>query len=177
MTTASFEFATAGRIMAGTGRAAELPGVLAGLGPPAAVFTVPGEPTAELARAGVAAAREHGADVIAAISGGSVIDTAKAVAMLLANGLRPGSPVLDRYAEAAGLLTGLHRQPGASAEDGVAWIRQTLTLLAVPGLAAFGLTAGQAGGIAAQALTSSSMQGNPVPLTQDELEAIVRQAL
>ena len=97
--------------MAGAGRAAELPGVLAGLGSrvlvctganpdrhagllaglpqPAAVFPVPGEPTAELARAGVAGAREHGADVIAAIGGGSVIDTAKAVAMLLANGGDP----------------------------------------------------------------------------------------
>jgi alcohol dehydrogenase class IV len=85
-----------------------------------------------------------------------------------------GRAVLDRYGEAGGLLTG---QPGASVEDGVAWIRQTLTLLAVPGLAAFGLTAGQAGDIAAQALTSSSMQGNPVPLTRDELEAIVCQAL
>ena len=119
MTAASFEFATAGRIMAGAGRAAELPGVLAGLGSrvlvctganpdrhadllaglaqPAAMFPVPGEPTADLARAGVAAAREHGADVIAAIGGGSVIDAAKAVAMLLANG---GDP-LD-YLEAVG---------------------------------------------------------------------------
>ena len=32
MTAAAFEFATAGRIVAGAGRAAELPGVLAGLG-------------------------------------------------------------------------------------------------------------------------------------------------
>jgi len=80
-TSGSFEFATAGRIMVGPGRVAELPGVLAGLGSrvlvctgadparhaglladvglPAAVFPVPGEPTVELARAGVAAAREH----------------------------------------------------------------------------------------------------------------------
>src|SRR5690348_15822911 len=114
MTVTSFEFATAGRILAGAGRAAELPDVLAGLGSrvlvctgadparhagllagltqPAVMFAVPGEPTAEAVRAGVAAAREHGADVIAAIGGGSVIDAAKAVAMLLANG---GDP-LDR---------------------------------------------------------------------------------
>jgi len=381
MTATSFEFATAGRILAGVGRAAELPDVLAGLGSrvlactgadparhagplagltqPAAVFPVPGEPTAETVRAGVAAGREHGADVIAAIGGGSVIDAAKAIAMLLANGgdpldyleavgsgrtitrpsvpcvavpttagtgaevtanavlavpehrlkaslrsplmiprvalvdpqltvscpppvtaasgldaltqclepfvsvlatpltdglareglrraaaglraayadgrdlaarsdmatcallggmalanaklgavhglagvvggtadvphgmacaallvpvieanlraLPPGSPALDRYAEAAGLLTG---RPDASVGDGLAWIRQTLTLLEVPGLAAFGLTAAQAGGIAAKALTSSSMQGNPVALSQEDLEAIVLAAL
>jgi alcohol dehydrogenase class IV len=88
--------------------------------------------------------------------------------------LPPGSPALDRYAEAAGLLTG---RPDASVGDGLAWIRQTLTLLSVPGLAAFGLTAAQAGGIAAKALRSSSMQGNPVPLGQDDLEAIVLAAL
>ena len=119
MTAKGFEFATAGRILAGAGRAAELPGVLAGLGSrvlvctganparhagllaslglPAAAFPVAGEPTVEMARAGGAAAREHGADVVAAIGGGSVIDAAKAVAMLLANG---GDP-LD-YLEAVG---------------------------------------------------------------------------
>jgi alcohol dehydrogenase class IV len=106
-----FEFATAGTIVAGAGRAAELPGItaglgsrvlvctgadparhgglLAGLGLPAVVFTVPAEPTVELARAGAAAAREHGADVVAAVGGGSVIDLAKAVAMLLGNGGDP----------------------------------------------------------------------------------------
>ena len=109
--TAAFEFATAARIVAGAGRAAELPGVLAGLGSrvlvctgadparhdgllaglarPAEVFPVAGEPTVELARDAVAAAREHGADVVAAIGGGSVIDTGKAVAMLLGNGGDP----------------------------------------------------------------------------------------
>jgi alcohol dehydrogenase class IV len=384
MTAAGFDFATAGRIVAGAGRAAELPGVLAGLGSrvlvctganparhasllaglgmPAAVFGVAGEPTAELARAGITAAREHGADVIAAIGGGSVIDLGKAVAMLLANGgdpldyievvgagrkitrhaapcvavpttagtgaevtanavlavpghhlkaslrspmmiprvalidpeltascpppvtaasgldaltqclepfvsvratpltdglareglrraaaglraahadgadlaartdmamcallggmalanaklgavhglagviggtadvphgmacaallapviganvraLRsaaPGSPALDKYAEAAQLLTG---RPGASVEDGLAWIGETVTLLGVPGLAAFGLGPEQAADVAATAMTSSSMQGNPVPLSQDELTAVVLQAL
>jgi alcohol dehydrogenase class IV len=106
-----FEFATAGRILVGQGRAAELPevlaglgsrvlvctgadparhaGLLAGLGLPAAQFSVGGEPTVDLARAGATAAREHGADVVAAIGGGSVIDTGKAVAMLLGNGGDP----------------------------------------------------------------------------------------
>ena len=86
----------------------------------------------------------------------------------------PGSPALDRYAEAARLLTG---KPGASIEDGLAWIGETLTLLGVPGLAAFGLGPGQADDIAAKAMTSSSMQGNPVPLSHGELKAVVLQAL
>ena len=107
----NFEFATAGRIMAGAGRVAELPGVLAGLGSrvlvctganparhagllaslgwPAAVLEVAAEPTVELVRAGVAAAREYGADVVVAVGGGSVIDAGKAVAMLLGNGGDP----------------------------------------------------------------------------------------
>jgi alcohol dehydrogenase class IV len=384
VTAPTFEFATAGKIVAGAGRAAELPGIvaglgsrallctgadparhrglLAGLGLPAVVFTVPAEPTVELARAGVAAAREHGADVVAAVGGGSVIDLAKAVAMLLGNGgdpldylevigsgrkitqpavpcvavpttagtgtevtanavlaspahglkaslrsplmiprvalvdpeltvscpsrvtaasgldaltqclepfvsvranpltdglareglrraaaglraayadgsdlgaradmamcsllggialanaklgavhglagviggtadvphgvacaallapvmeanvraLRsgqPGGPALDRYAEAARLLTG---NPAASIGDGLAWIRETVSLLAVPGLAAFGLGPQHADDVAAKAARSSSMQGNPVALAHGELRAIVLQAL
>jgi alcohol dehydrogenase class IV len=386
VTAGSFDFATAGRIMVGPGRVADLRGVLAGLGArvlvctgadparhagllagiglPAAVFPVPGEPTVELARAAVAAAREHGADVIAAIGGGSVIDTGKAVAMLLGNGGDPldflevvgsGRPItqpaapcvavpttagtgaevtanavlavpehqlkaslrsplmlprvalvdplltlscppavtaasgldaltqclepfvaaratpltdglareglrragaalrtayadgqdaqaradmalcsllggmalanaklgavhglagviggtadvphgiacaavlapvveanvrtlrsgpasadrdaLDRYTEAARLLTG---DPAASIGDGLAWIRETLALLEVPGLAAFGVGPQHADDIAAKALTSSSMQGNPVRLSHDDLVAILLQAL
>ena len=82
--------------------------------------------------------------------------------------------VLDRYTEAARLLTG---HPAASIEDGLAWIRETLTLLRVPGLATFGLGPRHAGEIAAKALVSSSMKGNPVPLSQADLEAILLQAL
>jgi alcohol dehydrogenase class IV len=379
-----FEFATAGKILAGAGRAAELPGVvaglgsrvlvctgadparhgglLAGLGLPAVVFAVAAEPTVELARACVAAAREHGADVVAAVGGGSVLDLGKAVAMLLGNGgdpldylevigsgrkitqpsvpcvavpttagtgaevtanavlaspahglkaslrsslmiprvalvdpeltvscppkvtaasgldaltqclepfvsvranpltdglareglrraaaglraayadgsdlgaradmamcsllggialanaklgavhglagviggtadvphgmacaallapvmeanvraLRsgqPGGPALDRYTEAARLLTA---SPAASIDDGLTWIRETVSLLAVPGLAAFGIGPRHADDVAAKAARSSSMQGNPVTLTHSDLRAIVHQAL
>jgi alcohol dehydrogenase class IV len=380
----SFDFATAGRILAGPGRARELPGVLAGLGSrflvvkgtdpvrhnallasldrPAAVFPVPGEPTVELVRAAFKVARAQRADVVAAIGGGSVIDTGKAVAMLLANGGDPldylevvgagqavtvpsipcvavpttagtgaevtanavltvpshrvkaslrsslmiprvalvdplltvscpppvtaasgldaltqclepfvsvqatpltdglareglrragtglrtayadgsdlearsdmaicsllggmalanaklgavhglagvvggtadvphglacaallapvieanvraarssasGAGVLERYTEAARLMTG---HPGASVEDGLAWIGETLTLLHVPGLAAFGLRPQELDDIAAKALVSSSMKGNPVPLSHADLKAVLLQAL
>jgi alcohol dehydrogenase class IV len=96
-------------------------------------------------------------------------------------GAGPASPtrlapvaVLGRYAEAARLLTG---NPAASVEDGLAWIRETLALLAVPGLATFGLGPDQADDVAAKAMRSSSMQGNPVPLSHDDLKAIVLRAL
>jgi alcohol dehydrogenase class IV len=378
-----FEFATAGRVLFGAGRSAELPallaacgsralvctgaspgrhaGLLASLGMPAEVFPVTGEPTVDLARSAAVAAREHGADVVAAIGGGSVIDTGKAAAMLLGNGgdpldylevigagraitrpsvpcvavpttagtgaevtanavlaspehklkaslrgapmlpraalvdplltvscppevtaasgmdaltqclepfvspraspltdavaregirraaaglrracadgtdlgaradmavasvaggmalanaklgavhglagvlggtvavphgvacaallapvieanvaaLRdgaPGHPALARYAEVAALLTG---DPGAAIEDGAAWVRQTLALLGIPGLGAFGLVPGQFAEVAGQALRSSSMQGNPVALTAGQLARILARA-
>ena len=85
-----------------------------------------------------------------------------------------GAGVLERYTEAARLLTG---QPDASVEDGLSWIRETLTLLHVPGLAAFGLGPQDADDIPAKALVSSSMKGNPVALSHADLEAILRQAL
>jgi alcohol dehydrogenase class IV len=379
-----FDFATAGRILAGPGRAAELPAVLAGLGTrvlvctgaspirhnalidglglPAARFAVAGEPTVDLARAATVTARQHGADVIAAIGGGSVIDTAKAVAMLLGNGGDPldylevigagqpitqpavpcvavpttagtgaevtanavlaapahrikaslrsplmiprvalvdpeltvscpapvtaasgldaltqclepfvsiranpltdglareglrraaaglraayadgsdlaartdmamcsllgglalanaklgavhglagiiggtadvphgfacaavlpavieanvralratpdGAPALDRYTEAARLLTG---NSAASIEQGLAWIRDTVRLLDVPGLSRFGIEPDQAGAIAAAASRSSSMAGNPVPLPNPTLRKIILDSL
>ena len=91
-----------------------------------------------------------------------------------ANHLAACHPALDRYAEAARLLTG---QPGATIQDGLAWIRETLVLLAVPGLATFGLGPQQADEVAAKAMTSSSMQGNPVPLSHEDLRAALIQAL
>src|SRR4029078_13462900 len=73
----------------------------------------------------------------------------------------PGSSVLDRYAEAEQLLT---RQPGACGEAGLAWIGETVSLLGVPWLGAFGLGPGEADGIAAKAATANHMPGNPGPL-------------
>jgi alcohol dehydrogenase class IV len=86
----------------------------------------------------------------------------------------PGHPALDRYAEAARLITG---NPAASIEDGLAWIRETITLLGVPRLAAFGIGPQHADDIAAKAARSSSMQGNPVPLDHSDLLAILLQAI
>jgi alcohol dehydrogenase class IV len=92
--------------------------------------------------------------------------------------LRAGRPdpataarLLDRYAEAARLLTG---RPDAEVADGVNWIRETLRLLRVPGLATYGLRAEHAERVAADAARASSTQGNPVRLAPAELgEALV----
>jgi alcohol dehydrogenase class IV len=84
-----------------------------------------------------------------------------------------GQPVLDRYTEAARSLTG---NPAASIEDGLAWLRETITMLGIPGLAAFGIGPQDADDIAAKAASSSSMQGNPVTLSRDDLRAIVLSA-
>ncbi len=118
-----FEFATAGRILFGRGRAAELPEIVRSFGPRVFVIAghgpdrlgaaaeplltvapdpegwgvVRGEPTFDLCRRTVEAARAVGPDVVVAIGGGSAIDLGKAVAMLLGNG---GDP-LD-YAEGIG---------------------------------------------------------------------------
>ena len=86
----------------------------------------------------------------------------------------PGSPALARYTEAARLLTG---DADAALEDGVAWIRQTVALLGVPGLASLGLADADHGRVADAALAASSMAGNPVRLTRDEvLEILDRSA-
>lgn len=104
----TFEFATAGRVLFGPGRAAaELAGVVTELGSRAMVCTgsdparhadllarltlphivasVDREPTVEVARALTEEARRFGADVVVAIGGGSPLDLGKAVAALLAN--------------------------------------------------------------------------------------------
>jgi alcohol dehydrogenase class IV len=86
----------------------------------------------------------------------------------------PDHPALGKYARAAQILAG---DPGAATEDGLAWIRETVTLLGAPRLGAFGVRPGQASEIAAKAARSSSMQGNPVPLGNDELRAIVLSAI
>jgi alcohol dehydrogenase class IV len=84
------------------------------------------------------------------------------------------SPVLARYAQAARLLTG---RPDATVEEGVAWIRETVALLGIPALGDLGVRPDQADEIVAKAAASSSMQGNPVPLTDAQLREVLAAAM
>lgn len=86
----------------------------------------------------------------------------------------PGSPALARYAEVASMLTG---DPNATLEDGVTWTQRLADDLAVPGFAAYGMRQGDIDAIVAKARRASSMQGNPIELTEEALSTVLAAAL
>ena len=86
----------------------------------------------------------------------------------------PGSEAERRFVEVARVLTG---QETASAEDGVEWVRQLRDDLGIPGLATFGVMRGDLESLAAAALATSSMRGNPVTLGADEVVSAAESAL
>ena len=119
----------------------------------------------------------HGfAGVIGGLSGAphGAICTALLVPVCRANLGRSDANLGARYAAVAQALTG---DPDASAQAGLDWIEQTRLLLGVPGLGSYGLLAEHAEEVARGAARASSMQGNPVELSQDELAAIYLAAL
>ena len=81
----------------------------------------------------------------------------------------PDSPALARYREVAALVTG---DAAASVEDGIAWVGALCGALAVPGLGRYGMTAAHVPELVGKARTASSMRGNPVVLTDEELAEI-----
>jgi alcohol dehydrogenase class IV len=85
----------------------------------------------------------------------------------------PDAAALRRYTEVARLLTG---RADADIDDGVTWLHETVAALAVPPLGAVGLAPEQYPDVAAKAARASSMQGNPVKLTEEELLAVLRAA-
>ena len=86
----------------------------------------------------------------------------------------PGHMALRRYAETAALLTG---REGAAAEEAVDWVRELTRHLDLPSLGALGFTVAQTTAAVSKAGRASSMQGNPVALTERELAAVYRRAL
>jgi alcohol dehydrogenase class IV len=86
----------------------------------------------------------------------------------------PESQALQRYDEIARILTG---QPGAKAVDGVRWAHDLCQAMQVPPLSRYGYTASDADTLCEKAAVASSMQGNPIKLTSEELHQIVAAAL
>ena len=86
----------------------------------------------------------------------------------------PNSPVLQRYAEVAQLLT---RRSTAGASDVIEWLHQLCADLDVAPLSQFGFTAHDIPTVVAQAQKASSMKGNPIALTEEELQKILTEAL
>ena len=86
----------------------------------------------------------------------------------------PHHPALERYAVIARILTG---RGDASAEDGIAWVRELCAELNVPPLRAWGITEADLPGVVQKAARASSMKANPLPLTGQELLAALAAAL
>ena len=86
----------------------------------------------------------------------------------------PFAPALDRYDEVARIVTGNHV---ARAEDAVAWLAALVEELDVPKLSAYGVNAEDIARVVTAARQASSMQGNPIVLTDDELEEALEVAI
>jgi len=86
----------------------------------------------------------------------------------------PEHRALQRYREIGMWLTG---RAEAQIEDAVQWILDTCDLFQIPGLASYGVGRSDFPTIVAKARRSSSMKGNPIQLTEQELLQILEQAL
>lgn len=84
------------------------------------------------------------------------------------------SEALDRYDEIARMVTAV---PTARAPDGITWVRDLCLQLKVSPLADHGIKDQDFAVIADKARRSSSMKGNPIELTADELLEILQRAL
>ncbi len=87
---------------------------------------------------------------------------------------RSSQPFLLRYNEVAKVLTG---KSDARAEDGTDWIFDLCKTLDVPELSNFGITKDHFGELVARSKKASSMKGNPVKLSDEELTEILRKAV
>jgi alcohol dehydrogenase class IV len=87
---------------------------------------------------------------------------------------QPQSEALTRYAEAARLLTG---RTNAVADDGVKWVRSLCADLPISSLRSYGVSEADSASLCVKAGQSSSMKGNPLRLTPDELREVLERAL
>ncbi|MEJ5368664.1 MAG: iron-containing alcohol dehydrogenase [Bryobacteraceae bacterium] len=85
----------------------------------------------------------------------------------------PNNPALARYEEAARILD----PGGAGAASLPDWLDQLRAALGIPPLSAYGIRESDIPGLCEKAARASSMKGNPVQLTPEELHAVLAEAL
>lgn len=85
-----------------------------------------------------------------------------------------GSEALHRFDEVAELLTGSR---SALAADGIRFLRELCGSLGVSPLSAYGIKREDFPAIIEKARASSSMKGNPLELTEEELQEILERSL
>jgi alcohol dehydrogenase class IV len=86
----------------------------------------------------------------------------------------PDSPALKRYDEIARIITGAF---AATAEDGIKWVQKLCGALKSPVLSAHGLKESDFPAVVEKSQKASSMQGNPIKLTSEELNGILHAAI
>jgi alcohol dehydrogenase class IV len=83
------------------------------------------------------------------------------------------SSMLERYNELARILT---RSTKARAEDGILWVKDLCQTLQIESLSQLGLNKADFPAVVAKSQKASSMQGNPIRLTEEELLEILQMA-
>jgi alcohol dehydrogenase class IV len=123
----------------------------------------------------------HG--LAAPIGGRYVAPHGATCAILLAPGMEaniralrertPASESLERYRTVAATLT---ENPAAVPEDGPAFVRQLCDELSIPPLHSYGIVPTDLAVLAEKASATSSMKGNPITLTPEELTTVLLHA-
>jgi alcohol dehydrogenase class IV len=86
----------------------------------------------------------------------------------------PDHPALSRLGDVATLLTG---RPDADPEDAITWLKDLTTALSIPGLASYRLDIDGIDAVVTAAQKASSMRGNPIELSDDEVGEILTRSL
>jgi alcohol dehydrogenase class IV len=102
----------------------------------------------------------------------AVLPSATRVNLAALRARAEAGPALARYGRAARFLTG--------ESDPVAlppWLDRLRHDLAIPGLAAYGVTSSDVEALAASASRASSTRANPIVLTEEEVRAVIAEAM
>ena len=83
-------------------------------------------------------------------------------------------PALERYTTIARLLSGRNE---ACAEEGIEWVHALSIELNVPSLRDWGITEADLPSVVEEASRANSMKANPIPLTSEELLAVITASL